>query len=303
MQRRNKILVIALVICLGSASAYFFRKRGPSSADVLNTPQLEEQALTPPRAGPDKPAPQSHLLGEIQTADSSPSDSQLTPVAPATAAGSTVGAPVDRGASSPISVGHAPLTPAYGQTPDTGALPLGAASPGAALPSAGPADASLTPVAPASTPAFADFAPSGAPQESMRHRVVDGDTLTGLAERYLGAANRFLEIYDLNRDKMTDPDLLPIGAELRIPSRGLRVAPPVSHDPQPMVPLSPSGLSDQSADLRSGRVYRVRRNDTLSGIAKQVYGDTSRSADLLEANRQQLSRPEDLKAGSLLIVP
>lgn len=48
------------------------------------------------------------------------------------------------------------------------------------------------------------------------HRIVDGDTLSRLAQRYLGSSKRFLEIYEANRDRLQSPDLLPIGLELRI---------------------------------------------------------------------------------------
>jgi phage tail protein X len=51
------------------------------------------------------------------------------------------------------------------------------------------------------------------------HRISDGDTLSRLAERYLGRSERYLEIYNANRDVLTSPDLLPIGATLRIPQR------------------------------------------------------------------------------------
>ena len=49
------------------------------------------------------------------------------------------------------------------------------------------------------------------------HRIADGDTLSKLAERYLGRSERYLEIYNANRDVLASPDLLPIGATLRIP--------------------------------------------------------------------------------------
>jgi nucleoid-associated protein YgaU len=49
------------------------------------------------------------------------------------------------------------------------------------------------------------------------HRIVDGDSLAMLAERYLGSAARAREIFDANRDVLPDPELLPIGAELKIP--------------------------------------------------------------------------------------
>jgi LysM domain len=54
---------------------------------------------------------------------------------------------------------------------------------------------------------------------TSRHVVVDGDTLTKLAVRYLGRAEAYQEIFDLNHDVLASPDLLPIGAVLRIPQR------------------------------------------------------------------------------------
>jgi nucleoid-associated protein YgaU len=55
------------------------------------------------------------------------------------------------------------------------------------------------------------------PVALISHRIVDGDTLSGLAQRYLGSSKRFTEIFDANRDQLQSPDLLPIGVVLRIP--------------------------------------------------------------------------------------
>ncbi|MCC7086490.1 MAG: LysM peptidoglycan-binding domain-containing protein, partial [Pirellulales bacterium] len=49
------------------------------------------------------------------------------------------------------------------------------------------------------------------------HRIADGDTLVRLAERYLGSADRSMEIFEYNRDVLRSPDMLPIGSDLRIP--------------------------------------------------------------------------------------
>jgi len=49
------------------------------------------------------------------------------------------------------------------------------------------------------------------------HKIQDGDTLSKLAARYLGSSDRCLEIYELNRGVLSNPDLLPIGVELKIP--------------------------------------------------------------------------------------
>ncbi len=54
------------------------------------------------------------------------------------------------------------------------------------------------------------------------HVVTDGDTLPMLAERYLGDAGRAQELYELNRDRLQHPDLLPIGIILRTPQAPVR---------------------------------------------------------------------------------
>lgn len=51
------------------------------------------------------------------------------------------------------------------------------------------------------------------------HKIADGDTLASLAERYLGTPRRAGEIYEANRDVLFDPQLLPIGVELKIPPK------------------------------------------------------------------------------------
>ncbi len=70
------------------------------------------------------------------------------------------------------------------------------------------------------------------------HKIVDGDTLPRLAEKYLGSADRYLEIYEANREILLGPELLPIGVELRIPPR--QPIPSASrHTPRkrPLVPI------------------------------------------------------------------
>ena len=60
------------------------------------------------------------------------------------------------------------------------------------------------------------------------HRIVDGDSLQGLAQRYLGDSLRAEEIYELNRDRLRDPNILPVGKRLRIPQRGEPTLTPVA---------------------------------------------------------------------------
>ena len=47
--------------------------------------------------------------------------------------------------------------------------------------------------------------------------VRPGDTLGTLAAKYLGNALKWKVIYEANRDRLSDPDIVPIGTRLRIP--------------------------------------------------------------------------------------
>ena len=51
----------------------------------------------------------------------------------------------------------------------------------------------------------------------VMHRVVDGDTLRRLAERYLGDEASYMDIFHANRKLLVQPDLLPLGEKLMIP--------------------------------------------------------------------------------------
>ncbi len=59
--------------------------------------------------------------------------------------------------------------------------------------------------------------PSAAVASGGTHSVRDGDTLASIAQKYLGNLARADEIYELNRELLPEPDVLPIGAELRLP--------------------------------------------------------------------------------------
>jgi nucleoid-associated protein YgaU len=47
----------------------------------------------------------------------------------------------------------------------------------------------------------------------------------------------------------------------------------------------------------------VAADDTLQSLAERYYGDRARWIDLLEANRDQLRGPADLKIGSKIRIP
>lgn len=49
------------------------------------------------------------------------------------------------------------------------------------------------------------------------HTVAKGDTLSAIAKKYLGNANRYTEIFEANKPMLTHPDKIYPGQVLRIP--------------------------------------------------------------------------------------
>jgi nucleoid-associated protein YgaU len=72
-----------------------------------------------------------------------------------------------------------------------------------------------------SAPDFSDVrsgSSSTAPSSASRTITVkSGDSLSKIAKRELGDANQWQAIFDANRDKISDPDLIHPGQVLTIP--------------------------------------------------------------------------------------
>jgi nucleoid-associated protein YgaU len=49
------------------------------------------------------------------------------------------------------------------------------------------------------------------------HTVASGETLSKIAKTYLGDANRYMEIFNANKDQLSDPDKIKVGQKLTIP--------------------------------------------------------------------------------------
>lgn len=59
---------------------------------------------------------------------------------------------------------------------------------------------------------------AGPTGQSKTYTVKAGDTLSKIAKEHLGDANAYQEIFDANRDQLTDPDKIKPGQVLKIPS-------------------------------------------------------------------------------------
>lgn len=49
------------------------------------------------------------------------------------------------------------------------------------------------------------------------HKVVSGDSLSKMAKVYFDEANKYMKIFEANKDQLKNPDLIKVGQELKIP--------------------------------------------------------------------------------------
>jgi nucleoid-associated protein YgaU len=109
------------------------------------------------------------------------------------------------------------------------------------------------------------------------YTVRSGDTLSGIAQRQLGDADRWPEIFALNRGVIRDPGRISPGQVLVLPGATPMQPPP--------------------------RLYTVRSGDTLSGIAQRQLGDADRWPEIFELNGEVISDPDRISPGQVLVLP
>lgn len=60
--------------------------------------------------------------------------------------------------------------------------------------------------------------PTPAKAAMKTYTVQSGDTLSEIAKRELGSANKYMDIFNANRDQLNDPDKIKPGQVLKIPA-------------------------------------------------------------------------------------
>ncbi len=116
-------------------------------------------------------------------------------------------------------------------------------------------------------------------------RVRKNDTLSELAQRHMGSARRWYELYQANLDVIDDPDWLTVGTMLRIPTVTREAAAP------------------RTTRSLGPRQYAVRQGDSLWRIAERQLGNGARWYELYESNRDVISDPDKLVLGQVLDLP
>jgi len=54
-------------------------------------------------------------------------------------------------------------------------------------------------------------------QSGLEYQVKSGDTLSSIAKRFYGDANAYNQIFEANKDQLSDPDKIKVGQSLKLP--------------------------------------------------------------------------------------
>jgi nucleoid-associated protein YgaU len=73
----------------------------------------------------------------------------------------------------------------------------------------------------------AKSAPTGffiSPDGTPKYRTSESDTLSDIAAKHLGRSSRWIQIFEMNRDKLSSPNQLKVGTELLLPGDASNIA-------------------------------------------------------------------------------
>jgi nucleoid-associated protein YgaU len=133
------------------------------------------------------------------------------------------------------------------------------------------------------------------PPEFIQYTVKQGDTFASIAKSYYGSEALASVIIAAN--PLMSPQNLKIGRVIQVPKDPNNIQGiPVKQAPKATEPAPP-------ASSPADRIYVVQAGDSLSKIAKEVYGDLRLSTLIFEANRDQLATEDAIKPGQHLKIP
>lgn len=143
--------------------------------------------------------------------------------------------------------------------------------------------------------------PTQGPQPSI-HYVQSGETLYAIANRYYNNGELWHIIRQANPNLVRSDNTVNLGARLLIPNKAL-LPELLRQNPQAATLLSQVTNDPATAIPSTPRSVIVKPGDTLSGLASQYLGTSRRWQELLDANKDKMDTPQDLRVGMTINLP
>lgn len=139
-------------------------------------------------------------------------------------------------------------------------------------------------------------APAVIPPAFREHTVRANETMETIARTQLGDAALWTAVASAN--PRVDPLKLRVGQTIRIPIDPTNI----QGRPNPQV-VQTTPTKPREPEPAARIEYVVRRGDTLGAIARTYYNSSARWQLILDANRDKIGKPEDIRPGMTLVIP
>lgn len=158
------------------------------------------------------------------------------------------------------------------------------------------------PQIPTPVPAPVNTQPAKPAGTEIIHYVASGETLYEIAKKYYGSGDYWRMIAEHNPGKVRPGGEVNQGVRLVVPNRAGLAA--LSDD---FVPVDEATARRMGVAPRTSRgavtTIEVKEGDTLSKLAAEHLGSGSKWKLLMEANKDQIASPEQLRVGMKLKIP
>ncbi|MFH1867701.1 MAG: LysM peptidoglycan-binding domain-containing protein [Candidatus Omnitrophota bacterium] len=142
---------------------------------------------------------------------------------------------------------------------------------------------------------------------TREYTIRRGDTLKKIAQDQLGASHRWKFLYEVNKDRIKDPDLLLEGTVIIIPiERESQVRTPAFEESvEQESDADTYAISDEESfeQESDADTYTISKDDSLWKIAQKQLGDGKRWKEIYELNNDKIKNPDKLKVGATIRIP
>ncbi len=133
---------------------------------------------------------------------------------------------------------------------------------------------------------------------SIEHKIKRGESLSDISEKYFGKSDKYMDIFNANKDKLRNPNDLTIGMILNIPTS--------SENIKEFQEINPTEPIENPISINQNTQYKeitVKKGQSLSILSLKYLKDSEKYMDIFDANRDILKTPDSLKPGMKLRIP